>query len=1586
LATDDIVWDGTRSRFFASSGTNVVVINPETAQVEDTIAVGNSINKIAVSDDGQYLYAAIVDTYYRSLGIVNRYRIQSHSLDLQIPLGIYTGGNIPRGVLAMVVLPGQSTSILVATTDSQLIAFDGAVPRSGIAPLGVASLYVRPSDKAIFGFGDGQSAFGSPQIFWLSVSSSGVATVRSVPVDGNWDNGTVTWNGNLVLGDGYSVFDLGAGATIGSFPAQIFTGNSGACVLTTDDSGTSAIQYQYVYRFEGSTTSLVQYSLANFHPTASVDVTGMPQDELSVAGLCSGALTWGADGLLIHGYENQLYFVHLSSLSPVTPAPVPTPTQDASGVIHLALPANGLVYDSGRNLLWASIPGSGGAAGDSVVSIDPGTGNVIDTIYAGSEPGALALSGDGSHLFAALGGAPAIVSVDLSAKRSSSFSVLDPSSPLYWSAIGVAAIAGQSDAVVAVRAATGPYDSPNSSVVAYDAGMPRKNAFNNVNMYSQYVQSIFPADAPNAYYAADTNEHYGDGSHDVFRLIVDSSGVELDAKLNNLLLGSPVSMVYDAGRLFTSESQVLTPDTKQVLGAFALTPADGLPLPFSDRNGVVYVQSSAPQVSANFYDLETFRPQLSVPLLTGPPCDCTTNVLLPVNVVAAVRAGSNAVAVAASSEIVIAPLPSFRPWPTYTAPLQTDSAGVQHIDLAVNAIAAIPGTGKLAMSVPSALGSIGNSIAVYNPATGTIESAAFIGSEPTLLAPTPDGTAVYAALSGEGRVGRLNVAAKSRDLVFTPDPYGAGNQYPPYDLAVGADGGLAVSYYGGVVAIFDNGVLRPEVDWNNQGEFAGNGATFTLAFNDAGSLLYGFNSFLSTADLKRCAVGPNGLQWLSSVGGLTGEYTGEIRQVGGLLYGSDGSVVDPERSRLVGEFVFPGPAFVNRIMRVVPDVAAGRVYAATWSQQVGIFDLHTHALLGSISLPLKSPYYSYLSSMVQYSSDGLALTTSDGQVFLVRVSAIPLLSSPVASPQPPSLPSTPFVNVSVIDLMASDLAYDSTRSLLYASVPNSEAAMGDKIVALDPGTGAIKAQYNTDINPRLLALSGEGSELFFTLGLASNQLANGYSFTSESVRKLDLATGAMGSNFAALPSSAESSYSIVDLTVPQGQPQSLALIQNLWDNLTLSDGETMLVNYGPNNIQVYDNGTQRPNILGPGSFNCNSIQAGAAANRLYCASHNNFSRLTADSNGVSVLDSFPLPAGNGALAGFVFSNGRVYTATGLVIDPEAKQVIASVEAQGPVAVDGGRVYWLDTSHYFYPGVETTSQGTLALRSFDAATLQPIDVRLINVGSFAVTRLVPCGQGRLAFGAGHQIYIVSPAAASPGAPVITQVSPNDSASPVVQPGAWISIYGSNLANEVTVWSNNFPKSLGGVSVTVDGKPAYLAYVSPTQINAQAPDDATEGLVTVTVNAPGGSASATVLLSLFSPSFSLFDARHVAGIIPTPDGSGHYGNGTYDILGPTGQFSVPTRPVKVGETLEVFGTGCGPTSITVPAGQPFTGTAGMRYPVSMTIGGVTVPLTFSGLIGAGIYQFTFVVPAVGSGDQLIQATVNGSETPPAYVTVQ
>ena len=223
-----------------------------------------------------------------------------------------------------------------------------------------------------------------------------------------------------------------------------------------------------------------------------------------------------------------------------------------------------------------------------------------------------------------------------------------------------------------------------------------------------------------------------------------------------------------------------------------------------------------------------------------------------------------------------------------------------------------------------------------------------------------------------------------------------------------------------------------------------------------------------------------------------------------------------------------------------------------------------------------------------------------------------------------------------------------------------------------------------------------------------------------------------------------------------------------------------------------------------------------------------------------------------------------------------------------------------------------------------------------------------------------------------------IVPLDSTVPIIQPGSWISIFGNGLASGAFVWNGDFPTSLGGVSVTVNNKPGYLSYVSPTQINLQAPDDSVTGNVNVVVTTGGATAAWPVTLAPYAPSLSLLDNRYPAALIPTPDGSGAYGNGAYDIAGPAGHFSFNTRPVVPGETIELFGVGFGPTNPPVPAGRAFSGAAPATTPVTVTIGGHPANVEFFGITNTGVYQLNVDVPEwVASGDQLLSVTVGGAE---------
>ena len=243
------------------------------------------------------------------------------------------------------------------------------------------------------------------------------------------------------------------------------------------------------------------------------------------------------------------------------------------------------------------------------------------------------------------------------------------------------------------------------------------------------------------------------------------------------------------------------------------------------------------------------------------------------------------------------------------------------------------------------------------------------------------------------------------------------------------------------------------------------------------------------------------------------------------------------------------------------------------------------------------------------------------------------------------------------------------------------------------------------------------------------------------------------------------------------------------------------------------------------------------------------------------------------------------------------------------SIDSGKVTYLVSA--WLGGLNGVTTPTLTYLFFDWSGKQLAATAQLGPATHFGTSLVvmsnsatlPPGTRRVhidvAFPTGNALadnisFALSPA----GTPVITPggVVPVYSSSTTIQPGSWVSIYGTNLADTTTVWNGDFPTSLGGTSVTVNSRPAYLWLVSPGQINMQAPDDTTAGTVNVVVTTSNGTATSTVTLGPFGPSFSLYNGKYAAAIVGLPVGSpGNSGFG-YDYIGPSGGLPFPSRPVK------------------------------------------------------------------------------------------
>ena len=87
-------------------------------------------------------------------------------------------------------------------------------------------------------------------------------------------------------------------------------------------------------------------------------------------------------------------------------------------------------------------------------------------------------------------------------------------------------------------------------------------------------------------------------------------------------------------------------------------------------------------------------------------------------------------------------------------------------------------------------------------------------------------------------------------------------------------------------------------------------------------------------------------------------------------------------------------------------------------------------------------------------------------------------------------------------------------------------------------------------------------------------------------------------------------------------------------------------------------------------------------------------------------------------------------------------------------------------------------------------------------------------------------------------VLAVVNANGFQPGPVAPGGLVALFGSNLApRAVAASSSVWPQVLEDTSVFIDGIAAPLAYVSPTQINAQVPYNTTPGKASVNVVAAG-----------------------------------------------------------------------------------------------------------------------------------------------------
>ncbi len=233
---------------------------------------------------------------------------------------------------------------------------------------------------------------------------------------------------------------------------------------------------------------------------------------------------------------------------------------------------------------------------------------------------------------------------------------------------------------------------------------------------------------------------------------------------------------------------------------------------------------------------------------------------------------------------------------------------------------------------------------------------------------------------------------------------------------------------------------------------------------------------------------------------------------------------------------------------------------------------------------------------------------------------------------------------------------------------------------------------------------------------------------------------------------------------------------------------------------------------------------------------------------------------------------------------------------------------------------------------------------------------------------------------------------DNTTPIeLAPGALLSIFGTQLADAIQ-FGDTVPLSnnIENVTVSFNGIPAGLTYVSPGQINAQLPwnvlvDGSTNGIATLTVTRDGVMSAPTVInVAATAPGVFSIPAgvgNAVAVINNDPQGA---------VAAPEGSIpGLATHPAAVGDILIVYATGLGPVDVPIDNGAaPGSQLRNTLAVPKVLIGGQTAQVLFSGLSPQfpGVNQLNVMIPAgVSPGDAVPLQLQMGNITTTNKVTI-
>jgi uncharacterized protein (TIGR03437 family) len=295
-------------------------------------------------------------------------------------------------------------------------------------------------------------------------------------------------------------------------------------------------------------------------------------------------------------------------------------------------------------------------------------------------------------------------------------------------------------------------------------------------------------------------------------------------------------------------------------------------------------------------------------------------------------------------------------------------------------------------------------------------------------------------------------------------------------------------------------------------------------------------------------------------------------------------------------------------------------------------------------------------------------------------------------------------------------------------------------------------------------------------------------------------------------------------------------------------------------------------------------------------------------------------------------------------------------AGSAVAGGSGSLYWTRRLKITGSGnVDFTEVDPYSLAADGSGTAGMAQVALGSGGNVFLGSSVNSNDA-----SGYEIYfgVRMPATAGTGLYVNPQGVQNvASYAPTgnpIAPGELIYLYVSGLAVVPQTATPPYPMSLAGVTVLINGNPAPLYLVSPTQLVVTVPY-ATVGPTAAIVVQANGQTSNTVMVPVSATAPGVFS------LTQNGSGFGAIRHSDYTVV-------TTDNPAHSGEVVLIYLTGLGAVN------PPLTdGAGGSASPLSLTtvtpsvmVGGSAATVLFSGMSAyPGLYQINAQLPAIPAG---------------------